>query len=123
MKKLKKKRQLIKDYLKWWIHWMGLGYGQIDVCFAEYLDGGNTDANVHSDWRYQYSKITFSDSAIRDMKKDKLEELVVHELMHIFLNEMREGKIKHEERVATQLQKAFMWVRGAKKEKNDKRKL
>lgn len=44
---------------------------------------------------------TFEDDA-QDMK-----------LMHVFLNEMREEGIDHEERVATMLSKAFLWTREA----------
>ena len=45
------------------------------------------------------------------LSKKEIEKVVVHELMHVFLNETREEGIDHEERVATQLQKAFFWIR------------
>jgi len=50
------------------------------------------------------------------LSEDEIEATVVHELMHIFLNEMQSDSVdvNHEERVASTLQKAFMLVRGAK---------
>jgi predicted SprT family Zn-dependent metalloprotease len=45
------------------------------------------------------------------MDADSIEKIVVHELMHVFLNEMREKGIDHEERVATMLSQAFLWVK------------
>lgn len=50
------------------------------------------------------------------MSDEEIEYVVVHELMHVFLNEMREQGQQHEERVATLLAKAFLWVRDQTRE-------
>lgn len=71
------------------------------------------EANVT--WQYQTATITFYPKSMKDMAEDDIEKLVVHELMHVFLNEMREEGIDHEERVATMLAKAFLWVKGVDK--------
>jgi len=110
-------KRLVRKYTKWWVHWMGLGYGEVDLRWEEVIeweDGHlDTAAFCTCDWKYQTATITFALSRMRDLKKREIEEVCVHELCHIFLNEMRENEIHHEERVATQLSKAFLWVRGA----------
>lgn len=115
MSKKKKQRKIVKDIFLWWRANTGLSFWNINVQFADYLDGGCTAGSCAANWKYLNATLTFSDDAIKNMDRNELEELVVHEMMHMLLNEMREGKIKHEERVATQLQKAFMWVKGADK--------
>ena len=59
--------------------------------------------------------ITIYLKAIKHLDADGIERVVIHELMHVLVNEIREGELHHEERVATQLQKAFSWVKGADK--------
>ena len=51
------------------------------------------------------------------MTDAELEKVFVHECMHLLLHETRAGTvcdcpwdIRHEERVATTLQKAFQWI-------------
>lgn len=111
----KKQRKIVKDMFMWWRKNTGLGYWEITLKFVDVIDNGWTVANCQVEWKYCAAILTFSDDLIKNKNREELEHIVVHEMMHIFLNEMREGKIKHEERVATQLQKAFMWVKGADK--------
>ena len=70
------------------------------------------------EWKYLTARVTFYPKAMRHLTEREIEWAVIHELMHVFLNEMRvmstETGQDHEERVATQLQKAFWWVKGAK---------
>jgi hypothetical protein len=112
-------KKLVRKQMEWWVHWMGLGYGKVDILWEEVIeweDGHfDTQACCTCDWKYQISTIVFALSKLRVLKKREIEEVCVHELCHIFLNEMREDGIHHEERCATQLQKAFMWVRDADK--------
>lgn len=64
-----------------------------------------------ADWRYGQASIYFNMLVVAGEDDDVLEEYFVHELMHIFLSEMREEGRDHEERVATTLAKAFLWLR------------
>ena len=111
----------IRKYAKWWINNSGLAYGHIDLVFKDHFFSQDESENRRAyaycttDWKYQESNIAFSLEAMKDCPVDQIEAIVVHELMHIFLNEMRAGGIEHEERVATSLQKAFMWTRDAAK--------
>ena len=112
--KTSKAKKLARKYFKWWIHSSGLGYGRTNLYFEEFIkdeSGPDVVGLCKSDWRYQESHITLALHKLRNMDAEGIEEVVVHELIHIFLNEMREEGIDHEERVATNLQKAFMWIR------------
>lgn len=117
----KQAKKLATKYFKWWTHWLGLRYGEINLELVEFIksaSGPDVEGKCESDWRYQDATITIALHKLREMNKYQIEGLIVHELMHVFLNEMREEGLDHEERVATNLQKAFMWVRdGVKKGK------
>ncbi len=117
----KKIKEYARERFSWWVRWLGLGYGDISLEFVEYIsDAGSSyiDTDVagecHTDWRYQETHIYFAMNRLRKLSKKMIEKVVVHELMHVFLNEMREEGIDHEERVATSLQKAFLWIRDSK---------
>lgn len=81
----------------------------------ERIDKGNGTYRVglcEVDWKYLTAYVTIYPKAITHLDHKGIEKVVLHELMHILINEMREKDIHHEERVATQLQKAFSWVEG-----------
>ena len=115
--KTKRVKRLLRKYCNWWIHWMGLEYWRVTVNFMSgkhkgrngNLLAGKNDA----DWKYLEATIAFYPDAMRHLTKDAIERLVCHELVHTFLNEMRESGIDHEERVTSELTKAFMWVKHA----------
>lgn len=114
----KQTRKLIRKYLKWWVANTGLGYQRITTKFVDFWEGGiEADAVCSAHWQYLDHQITFNLTKMKDMSAEEIETTVVHELMHIFLNEMQSDSVdvNHEERVASSLQKAFMWVRGAGK--------
>lgn len=82
-------------------------------------------------WEYTDAAIHFNLERVHELDYDDedIEELVVHELMHCLLNEMREwqdvdseNRIAHEERVATHFQRALMetWSQGFKAGKKAK---
>lgn len=65
----------------------------------------STDAagSTHVDWEYRQASIAWNTQALSKYDDAHAEVMIVHEIMHILLNEMRETDIKHEERVATTL--------------------
>lgn len=115
--KYNKVRDLIRKYVEQWVSVTGLAYWHIDILYssetkeARIGNGNNVAGYCECEWQYQKATITFYPKAMKSLKAEDIERVVVHELMHIFLNEMREDDINHEERCATQLQKAFIWVR------------
>jgi hypothetical protein len=115
-KKIKKHARKI---FEWWSLWLGLNYGSVDLKFVEFIkeaSGPDVSGTCDTDWRYQETIVTLALHKLRELNKYQIERVIVHELMHVFLNEMREDDIDHEERVATNLQKAFIWVRDAAKD-------
>ena len=119
------KRDIIKRYLDKWLKPLGLLYWQIDVLYyddameikRQFKDDAEdiTNAQVDSDWRYLRATIKFNLAAMAERTDDDIETTVVHELVHILVCETRTEGIDHEERVVTQLTKAFMWTREADK--------
>jgi len=116
--KSKRVKKLLRKYFQWWIHWTGLGYWSVRAVFEKGIENipGNLYlcGHVDAEWKYQTATVTFYPKAMRHLTPKEIEEAVVHEIMHVFLNEMQEDGMHHEERCATQLQKAFSWVKGAR---------
>lgn len=54
-------------------------------------------------WEYRDATIKWNLEAVATLSDEKLEWVLVHEAMHILVNEMRESGIKHEERVCSSL--------------------
>jgi hypothetical protein len=130
---LQKKR--IQVLTERWVKPLGMNWGRIHFVYhrdsgdfqeqrEKYCDtskdgSGRGLAFCTSDWRYAESTIQFNLLVVAGEDDDALEEFYVHELMHVFLSEMRESGIDHEERVATTLAKAFVWLRDALLEKRE----
>lgn len=93
-----------------------LGNWQIDT---EHFRTGNGDvdqntgqtpaAKCAADWRYMHAKVTCNCHMFEGMPKGKVEQVVIHELLHAVVHEMREWSTKddssvpHEERVVSHL--------------------
>lgn len=108
-----------------WVRPIGLGWWQINMEWTR-AHGERRDDDFEvkfvcrADWRYALANITVYLPGIAGVTDDDLERMFVHELMHVFLCEMRvtdeDGARKqrdHEERVATMLANGFMWMHDA----------
>ena len=91
-----------------------LGLKGWEIVF-EYVDGPlETDAISQAvatttvQWQYKSAVISYSLPALTEKVDEELEEMIVHEFLHILVHEMREGDIKHEERVVTELSRSFI---------------
>jgi predicted SprT family Zn-dependent metalloprotease len=65
---------------------------------------------TYADWKYRTAHIYINLPALKRKTSYQIEEIIVHELMHVLVNEMREGNIKHEERVVTSLTESIFWT-------------
>ena len=106
-----------------WTRPLGLGWWTITHEYER--DSGrfesDTDASSASvlasckaDWRYLKATITWNMRHLQDTSDDYLEKAFVHELMHVMLHELSVDDSHHnasEERVASTLANAFVWVR------------
>lgn len=121
-KKYKPAKKLVKKYLDKWIEPLGLGWWEIIVIYYNHLpktkqatgyDDPRVAARCNADWRYGKAYLEVSMREFSNMDEHTAEVVIIHELTHILVNEMRAGNIDHEERVVTTLTKAFMWTRCA----------
>jgi hypothetical protein len=112
-------RQRILTLAEKWLGMLGLKWWAIDTVY----DREGTDltdacvAQVSCRWEYAHGSILWNMPLVAQQSDEDLERVFVHECMHFFLHETRAGTrcdcefdIRHEERVATMLQKAFLWV-------------
>ena len=65
-----------------------------------------------ADWRYLHATIAINTEKTKGLDDEHLSWIVLHEFFHVFLNEMREPGIDHEERVATELANAIVLLQG-----------
>lgn len=113
------KQQLFSDAITKWTKKTWAGWWKIDIQYftdKQYhkekgLSAGSV-AVCHTDWRYMTAVIRVNLDRLKEMEKSEIEYAALHELMHIFLNEMREEGIGHEERVATFLARSFLLAGG-----------
>lgn len=124
-----RQKKRIQTLTERWLKPLGMNWGRLHIVYerdsgrfeeerakygrADERGTGTCLAFCRTDWRYAESTIVFNILCVVDLDDDELDEAYVHELMHVFLNEMREEGIDHEERVATSLAKAFVWLRDA----------
>lgn len=119
----------VKALIDKWPEHLGLGWWKLTYVYERELDGeterDNKVANwvttfrCRAQWQYSNALITAFLPTIASLSDEDLEQAFVHELCHVLVSEMREPKkdhYDHEERVATTLAKAFIWVREAAKE-------
>ena len=65
-------------------------------------------------WQYHDATIRFNVPELAECSDTKIERIVIHEMMHVLVNEMRDTSddwLKHEERVCTMLTDAILWTR------------
>lgn len=67
-------------------------------------------AKMYVDWKYGTADLHINLPAFKGRKQWKIDRIIVHELVHALVNEMRYEGIEHEERVVTSLTKAFFWT-------------
>lgn len=102
--------RVIRKYVKKWKAELRLWNYSIDTQVRTYIPntaqtgiGNGVGANCTSDWRYLTANMDFSFDLMGDMEEADIEKIVLHEMLHICVNEMRYEGIEHEERVVTEL--------------------
>lgn len=87
-------------------------------------------ARTVSDWRYEEATIECDCPSVARLKPEKLDSLILHELIHTALDEMREWRhgvdvgLPHEERVTTHLKNmlGYAWRQRAPVKRARKKK-
>jgi hypothetical protein len=121
MRGKQKKLAYVKQMFVKWTKFLGLRWWDITVAYysdpeeiVNRFTRPDRDVRVvavtWTDWKYGQAKIDINIPVIVSLSDRDIESAVVHELVHVLVNEMRECEIHHEERVVTQLTKAILWV-------------
>jgi len=109
---VKQLTRMLKKYILKWKQKLFLGMWNIDFNVRSYLTGDiNSEfhevARCSTKWNYYTAALDFSHVMLASMKDAEIERVVLHELLHIVVNEMRENGIDHEERVVSHLTMIF----------------
>ena len=119
-KAAKRVRRRWQAALDEWIPALGLDEYHIEVAYysdpddfpaGKGDDTGRPAAQVISKWQYMGAWLGVNMLEVADLDDVQLEEAVVHELCHVLVDELDPQDVKHEERVVTQLSKAFIRTR------------
>lgn len=121
-----KQKTRVRKLIKKWVKALGFGWWQMEfaycreskhdtepTAYSPKLSGNRwvTIMETGSDPYYKKAMITVYIPEIVDLGDDELEEVFLHELMHVFLSPMKDRKhAKEEEFVAQSLAQAFIWA-------------
>jgi hypothetical protein len=112
-KEIRRVKKVVGKYLTYWTKYLGLGFWSVDVIYKDHLEKVDVPMDCVADWRYLTVIIRVGIMSLYDMSDERIERMVLHELVHPLVNEMRSylDDHDHEERVVSQLVNAFMWVK------------
>ena len=121
------KKKLFSKLVRKWIGKVWVGWWRIDIIYLTNKEYAKAEgyknkharcsvATCHTTWNYLEAVINVNKDALKALSDERIEYCVVHELMHILLNEMREDGTEHEERVATLLARSFILCNEVKNE-------
>lgn len=122
-KQAKYQRKRVKFLFNWYIDRLRLRWWS----FVFEYDRGESREDINSQWKFRrfasvWSSWKYCDAMIKvylgeiaELSDDVLEETVLHELMHVYINETRREEtdiaLEHEERVVTSLARSFISFR------------
>lgn len=118
------KKKLNDIYLEYY-KLLGLGWWSVDLVWMDggvSREDGTTAADCWVAWPYRKAEIRFFLEEIQGYSDEKMRQLVLHEILHIFVNPMREGWpeqgskgfehcMKMEEMVVSSLERALWFSR------------
>jgi hypothetical protein len=102
----------IKSVIKKW-QWMVAGWSVSWVFVRDRLEE-DAAASVEVEWKYCEAQVAFGLFEMMEQSDSEIERVVVHEMMHILVSEMRGlENMDHEERVVTVLTRVVTNGKGA----------
>lgn len=105
---VKQLHALIDKYVTKWKVELFLGMWTVSYDIRDWLtnehgDETQTVARCFTHWNYFTAELEFNYMILKDKADSFIENVVLHEMLHIVVNEMREEHIDHEERVVSHL--------------------
>jgi hypothetical protein len=98
--------------LKYWLPVMNLDRWAVEVNYEPAVCSRNADcaSDINADWRYKQATINVYVPLMAKMSEQSIEYVVVHELCHALVCQMRGKKhrMDNEEAVVTETSRAFM---------------
>jgi len=114
---VKQLTRLVRKYILKWKSKLFLGMWRVDFNIRNYLSS-DIDSSFHevarcsTKWNYFTALLEFSHVMMASMKDEEIERVIIHELMHVVVNELREHGIEHEERVVSHLTMIHTFMEG-----------
>lgn len=116
----RKQKKRIQRYIDRWAAPLGMKWWEItyvwhDEPYRDASDGRTPCARTLVDWDYRRATIHFYLPDCKGESDKQTEDMVIHEFMHVLLNEMRQWQdandaLAHEERTAVSLVQVVRWV-------------
>lgn len=119
-----KQSRRLSRYLKKWVPRLRLGDLDITVDIVDKLEADDSDhsenlktyAQCFPDWKYMTARLVFVESEISTMSDWRLEQGVIHELLHVVVSVLNVDYTHVEEYMVTMLEKALMEAEYGKSE-------
>jgi len=128
-RRLVREKKRCTRFVKMWRERLGLSHWRIDHTYHDgpFLVDGALDSEATASclarWQYQSASLNFNVRETEQLDDERLEEVVIHELGHILVNEMRPlnlpaGWVRdasdaaHEEHVVTLITNAILYTSG-----------
>lgn len=121
-----KLQKILAKHIEYWLPAFGLDDWKLVVDYTANNCEGNSEVNAYINcmWEYKSARLVFFLPALLDHDDSFLEVVVVHELCHALVCQMRGKKKSHklEEATVTNLTKAFLRVKYDPYTENPKKK-
>jgi len=109
---VKQLTRLLRKYIGKWKSKLFLGMWNVDFNVRDFLTADINSsfhmvARCSTKWNYFTVQLDFSHVMLASMSDAEIERVVLHELLHVVVNEMREDGVDHEERVVSHLTMIF----------------
>lgn len=118
-REFKTQRARVSKAWEKWFTPIGMGWWQVDRQSAREReeDEPATAAMTTTNWQYRTASVTFYLPACADLNDDQLEEVVVHEMVHILCGPIQDmsddSRREITEHTVTTIARAIIWAREA----------
>lgn len=118
-KQYEKERRRVRKLWDKWFRPIGMGWWQVDLSWAREReeDEPATAGMTTTNWQYRTAHVTFYLPATMELDDEKLEEVVVHELVHILCGPIQDMSTDERreitEHTVTTIARSIIWAREA----------